>query len=45
MYADDTQLYADCSHAVDRLECCIDKIREWMTNNFLKLNDSKTECI
>ena len=35
----------DSNSAICRLECCIDIIREWITNNFLKLNDATTECI
>ena len=28
-----------------RLDACVEDIRQWMENNFLKLNDSKTELI
>jgi len=50
MYADDTQLYMtfdsdDCVSVLNNFECCIAKIREWMNNNFFKLNDSKTEFL
>ena len=50
LYADDTQLYisftpSDCPTATSRLEACISEIRDWMKNNFLKLNDSKTEFL
>ncbi len=30
---------------MSRLESCIEDIRIWMSNNFLKLNDSKTQFI
>ena len=48
LYADDTQLYVGC-HLKDqdltkqRLESCVDEVRNWMANNMLKLNDNKTE--
>ena len=51
-YADDSQIYvsfkptqsdADC--ALNKLESCVNEIREWMTNNFLKLNDDKSEIV
>ncbi len=31
--------------SVRKLEGCIEEIREWMKNNLLKLNDSKTEFL
>ena len=52
LYADDTQLYiafdpSDMETALATLELCIAEIRQWMRENCLKLNDSKTEfmCI
>lgn len=50
LYADDTQLYVSCdpkqsTEALDRLEACIEDIKDWMGKNFLKLNDAKTELI
>ena len=50
LYADDTQLYTsfDPNHSVtamERMEACIADIKDWMANNFLKLNDAKTEFI
>ena len=48
-YADDTQLYISFEHptgtkdAVDTLEKCLEDVRVWMYQNFLKLNDDKTE--
>lgn len=48
MYADDTQIYvlldpSDGKDMVEKLESCVSDVRDWMSNNFLKLNDSKTE--
>lgn len=48
LYADDTQLYTafdpdDSKQAMDRLESCIEEIRQWMGTHYLKLNDAKTE--
>ena len=48
MYADDTQLYFEFDvreeHAARlKMEACILEIRHWMSNNFLKLNEAKTE--
>ena len=50
MYADDTQIYVSfnpCESAltVDNLQRCMEAIREWMSQNHLKLNDSKTEFL
>ena len=51
IYADDTQLYMSFKpiHGADqtiaRIESCVSEIREWMSENFLKLNDEKTEFI
>ena len=48
-YADDTQLYVslspdDCSPA-DVLCQCLEEINSWMRENFLQLNEDKTEII
>ena len=53
LYADDTQLYIafrlkngvglSKEEAVQRVEACAKDIRAWMVNNFLKLNEDKTE--
>ena len=53
LYTDDTQLYVpfdpfnsgECVEAMKRLECCIEEIRVWMTENYLCLNDGKTEFL
>ena len=49
-YADDTQLYCsfrpgESETAISRLECCIADVKDWMSRNKLKLNDSKTEVV
>ena len=49
-YADDTQIYFafspdDESQSIQKLEECVIEIREWMSINFLKLNDEKTELL
>jgi hypothetical protein len=51
MYADDIQLFLSfkpsdpnsIQDALAKLSACITEIKLWMTNNMLKLNDSKTE--
>ena len=52
LYIDDTQLYLtftptseDTDNAQQKMEHCIDFIRAWMSQNFLKLNDDKTEIL
>jgi hypothetical protein len=49
-YADDTQLYMsfnlpECQNALSKMENCIEKVRVWMADNFLKLNEEKTEFL
>ena len=49
-YADDTQIYAvltesDREAVIDNLEHCLFNIKEWSTQNYLKLNSDKTEVI
>ena len=49
MYADDSQLYVDFSPcdektALANLPQCIQEVREWLKENFLLLNDKKTEA-
>ena len=53
LYADDTQLYvtfspkdkSDMEAAIAKVEGCITDIKGWMSSNFLKLNDEKTEIL
>ena len=50
LYADDTQIYfAFKPHYsrqnILRIQSCIEDIRLWMRDNFLKLSDSKTEFL
>jgi hypothetical protein len=50
MYADDIQLFItdtpdNIASMIQRLENCIVKIQSWLTQNYLLLNDSKTEMI
>ena len=53
LYADDTQLYmafklSDATYkcdAISQIEACVADIRIWMNDNFLKLNDDKTELL
>jgi len=49
-YADDTQVYnstpaTDHVDAMDRLATCIERIRDWIADNHLKLNEEKTQII
>ena len=51
LYADDTQLYLSFKfrnnltgdNAIKVMEACLADIKQWMSENLLKLNDSKTE--
>ena len=48
IFADDSQSYITCEHyseAQPGLERCIDEVKQWMRDNMLILNDSKTEVI
>ena len=50
VYADDTQMYVECdkndsSSAYATLYACINDIKDWLSSNFLLLNDKKTELI
>ena len=50
LYADDTQLYimfktASQVSSVKNMEACVGAVRAWLANNYLKLNDNKTEVI
>ena len=51
-YADDLQLFChfpldalSLSNAVHRIEKCIDELKEWMSANYLQMNDSKSEIL
>ena len=53
LYADDSQLYIGFSAAnhtevddvLKKIECCLQDIKKWMVQNFMKLNEDKTEFI
>ena len=50
MHADDTQLYisvpaASCQEAIERFAGCLERVRDWMASNHLKLNEDKTQII
>ncbi len=48
IYADDTQVYFPLksgSDSVSSLLACLEDIKNWMENNFLQLNQNKTEVI
>jgi len=47
-YADETQLYINipavsCQEATERFICCLERVRDWMASNRLKLNEDKTQ--
>ncbi len=35
----------DLADAVERVQACLNEIREWMSTNMLILNDEKTEIV
>lgn len=52
LYADDSQLYLsfdpqkdDHTDQLRKLKLCFNEIKQWMTANFLKMNDTKTEIM
>ena len=50
LYADDTQIYLSCEVnnldiATSKIEACIREVKSWMSANFLRLNDDKTEIM
>ena len=50
LYADDKQIYLTCDAddigmATSKIEACIEEVKMWMSDNFLCLNDSKTEVM
>jgi hypothetical protein len=52
-YADDSQLYisfspmhpSDLADVKDRINKCLEEVKIWMVNNFMKLNEDKTELL
>lgn len=48
-YADNIQIYLPAlptgSEALSSVTSCIRDIKEWLSSNFLLLNQDKTECI
>lgn len=48
-YADDAQLYlplkTDDVYELNDLMNCLYEIKLWMAQNFLQLNEAKTECL
>ena len=51
LYADNTQIYFEFNHMVPgqrnlhNLENCFNDIKAWMSSNFLKMNDDKSEIM
>ena len=52
LYADDSQIYFSFDPTTEdeegqliRLQMCFAEIREWMSTNFLQMNDSKTDIL
>ena len=51
LYADDTQLYISFNPLSEKIDieesikACLNDIKQWMTLNFLKLNEDKTEML
>ena len=53
LYADDSQLYIpfhpmrpmELQNVTSRINDCLSGIKVWMVNNFMKLNESKTELL
>ena len=50
MYADDTQLYSqfdntECDTILNQTENCIKCARNWISENYLKLNESQEEFL
>lgn len=47
LYADDTQLYIPlkAGDTIQPLLACLGDIKNWLSNNFLRLNENKTEVI
>jgi exonuclease III len=53
LYADDSQLYisfhpmrpSELQNITERINSCLSEIKVWMVNNFMKLNETKTELL
>ena len=47
VYADDVQLYYKCNKKSDFTELiqCLEEIKQWAVNNYLKLNNDKTQLL
>ena len=53
LYADDSQIYFSLNHQeggdsdcqLQKLKLCFIEIKRWMSNNYLKMNDTKTEIM
>ena len=53
LYADDSQLYigfsaskpSELADIKDRIRKCLEEIKSWMLENFMKLNEAKTELL
>lgn len=51
LYADDSQLYIsldpvnsiNVQENIDRIKACVTEIKQWMVQNFMKLNEEKTQ--
>ncbi len=44
-YADDMQLYVPGNTDISCFMSCLAEIKNWMSENFLQLNDSKSEIV
>ena len=51
LYADDSQIYfsfdptSEDDDSLQKLQMCFNEIKQWMSLNFLKMNDDKTEIL
>ena len=53
LYADDSQLYisfhpqrpSELDDVTKRINACLEEIKTWMVNNYMKLNEDKTELL
>lgn len=46
-YADDTQMYFPLNHrmTLDKMANCLEDVKAWLSQNFLSLNENKTEVV